>query len=86
MADEFKDMAEGLSDPADSLAAVTPHDTNVLPNIPKALWIGTAGNISIVANDDSTPVLLKNVQGLLPVRAKIVRATGTTAADIVAML
>jgi hypothetical protein len=85
MADEFAGYPELMSDPADSLAAVVLNDGADLPRVPKALWVGVLGDVSVIAKDDADPVVLKGVQGLLPVRARRVRATGTTATDIVAL-
>jgi hypothetical protein len=67
--------------------AVTPHDSNALAAIPRALYVGTGGTITLRLADDSADVVLKNVQGgqVLDVQASYVRATGTTAADIVAL-
>lgn len=73
--------------PASSLAAVTPSDADELAAIPRALFVGTGGNITLRAADDSADVLLKNVPSgaVLDIQARYIRATGTTAADIVAL-
>lgn len=59
--------------------AITKHDTNELPQVPRAIWMGTAGDIAL----DS--VVHKNVASgtLLLVSPSKVNATGTTAADLV---
>lgn len=74
--------------PAKSLRAITPHDTNELAFVAKALYVGGGGNISIVAQEDTAPITLTGVVAgqIIPVRAKIVRATGTTATGIVALI
>jgi hypothetical protein len=73
--------------PAKSLRAVTPHDTNELEYVSKALFIGTGGTLSLIAQEDTAAVSLTVVAGqIVPVRAKIVRATGTTATGIVALI
>jgi hypothetical protein len=74
--------------PAKSLRAVTPHDTNELEYVSKALFIGTGGTLSLIAQEDTAAVTLANVAAgqIVPVRAKIVRATGTTATGIVALI
>lgn len=74
--------------PASSVVAVTPHDTNpISPARPRALWVGTAGNVTLRGIDDTTDAVIKNVPAgtMLALRASHVRATGTTAADIVAL-
>ena len=74
--------------PATRLRAVTPNDTNELLFVTKALYIGVAGNLSLIAQEDSAAVTLTAVAAgsIIPVRAKIVRATGTTASGIVALI
>lgn len=72
--------------PARKLRAVTPNDSTDLAAGPcKALLIGGAGTISVIAVDDSSEVSLTVAAGILPVRAKRVRSTGTTATGIVAL-
>lgn len=75
------------SAPGRALRAVTPHATLELPDGPcRALKIGGAGNISIIARDDTDAVILAVAAGeLLPIQARAVRATGTTATGIVAI-
>ena len=86
MADKFSDI-DLLDGSARKLAAVTPHDTNELADVTKALYVGGAGNVSVIATDDSVAVTFVGVPAgsVLPVRAKIVRSTSTTASNIVAM-
>ena len=75
------------SGPAGALGAVTPNDGTDLPAVAKALWIGGAGNVSIIAENDTAPVTLNSVAAgtMITVRVKRVRATGTTATNIVAL-
>ena len=87
MADRFQNRADEVFFAARSLRAVTPHDTNELPFIPKALRFDAAGTVSIIAADDTAPVTLTVIAGeVLVVRARIVRATGTSATGIVALI
>lgn len=87
MTDHFQSAADSVSAPARSALAVTPHDTNPLPDIPKALFVGTAGTITMRGVDGTADQLWKNVPAgaILPFRARFVRATGTSAADILAL-
>lgn len=75
------------SDPSPTALAVVPHDTNALATTARALFVGTGGNLTVRLVDDSADVLFKGVAAgsILPVQASHVRATGTTAADIVAL-
>lgn len=67
--------------------AVTPHDVTVVPGPTRALWVGGAGNLTVVMKDDNASVLIENVpQGtLLPISVKLVMATGTSATKIIAL-
>lgn len=88
MADQFSSVADAVFAPANRAVAVAPHDTNALADVPKALFVGSGGTIVLRAAGSTADVTLKGVAAgaILPVRASHVRATGTTAADIVALL
>lgn len=73
---------------AAKLRAVTPHASNELPEGPcRALYVGVGGNINLIAEDDTDPISFVGVQAgaIIPVRAKAVRVSGTTATNLVAM-
>lgn len=72
--------------PAQTFAAVTPHDSTNLTTIARALYVGTGGDVVIVGLDN-VAVTFKNVPSgtLLPCVARRVNATGTGAQDIVAL-
>lgn len=64
--------------------AVTPHATN--PNPATALYIGVSGDVVAQVYGSATDVTFKAVPvGILPVRVLFVRATGTTATNILAL-
>jgi hypothetical protein len=65
-------------------AAVTPHDTNELPIYAKALYVGVAGDVKLTTVDGSTATFKAPV-GVLPVTAKVVFSTGSTATNIIAL-
>lgn len=77
--------AEDVS-PADGAEAVTPHDTNEMTYISRALWIGGAGTMTVVTQAGET-ILFSGIPAgtIIPIRVKIVKATGTTATLIVAL-
>jgi hypothetical protein len=84
--DSFANRADHVSAPATSCVPVTPHDTNPLPSVPKALYVGTGGDIVIRGPHGADATFVGVPSGtVLPVRAAYVRASGTTAADIVAL-
>lgn len=87
MDDRFGTFSDSVSSPANSAVAVTPHDSNALPFLPKALYVGTGGDITLRAKYDDADVVFVGVPSgaMLSVRATHVRATGTSASDIVAM-
>jgi hypothetical protein len=87
MADQFANIADSISAPATRTVAVTPHDSNALGDIPKALYVGTGGTIVMRGVRGTVDQSWKNVPSgaILPFRAQYVRATGTSAADILAL-
>lgn len=87
MADRFDTQTDSLSQPARDAFAITPHDTSEIDPLPKAIFVGTGGNITLRAADGSADVVFKNVASgqILDVRARFIRTTGTTAADIVGL-
>lgn len=83
-------MAAQGSDPATSAVAVVPSDVSAVTSIPngkcRALYVGVTGNITLRTDDDDSDVLFSNVPvGVFPVNAYWVKATGTTATNIVAL-
>ena len=67
------------SAPADDLFAITPSDTVALATVPKALLVTVAGNVA-VRGTGAAPVTLAVTAGqILPIRARYVYATNTTA-------
>lgn len=72
---------------ASRLVAVTPSDSANLAEVSRALWVGGAGNIAILADEDSVAVLISGVPAgtVLPIRARRVNSTNTTATLIVAL-
>jgi hypothetical protein len=73
-----------VSDPAKFGGAVTPSDSTVLTPT-RALYVGTAGNVSVLMMNGVT-VTFSNVQaGILPIQVTQVLATGTTASNIIAL-
>jgi hypothetical protein len=87
MADKFSQAADQVSAPATRAVSVTPHDGNALADIPKALFVGTGGDITMRGVAGAADSVWKNVPSgsIVPFRAQYVRAAGTTAADILAL-
>ena len=65
--------------------AVTASDATLIP-VTRSLYVGTGGNLTVRMAEDQTNVTFANVPaGVFPVQVDRVLATGTTAADIVAL-
>lgn len=68
-------------------AVITPSDSTDLATYPKAVYVGTTGNVTMIgarAPSGASGVAWKNVpsSSLLPARPRRILATGTTATDI----
>ena len=89
MVDFFASNSEGLDSPADNYYAITPSDSADLPFRPRAIYVGTGGNLVLREQQGGggTAVTFTNVPNgaVLPVRAWRVVATGTTASNIVGL-
>lgn len=71
--------------PAERASAVTPHDTNEIASVCRALYIGGGGNIT-VRMGGANVVFVAVPQGtILPIRTDMVLSSGTTATSIVAL-
>jgi hypothetical protein len=85
MASDFTPSNPGAMFSAYKLAAVTPSDSTDLGAV-RALFVGGAGDISVLAQGDSSPVVFTVPAGIiLPIFASKVYATGTDATNIIAM-
>ncbi|HMC90969.1 MAG TPA: hypothetical protein VKI45_00780 [Allosphingosinicella sp.] len=87
MSDGFSNVIDSVSAPARRAEAVVASDTQPLAEVPKALFVGTGGSVTMRGVGGGADQLWKNVADgtLLPFRAEYVRATGTTASDILAL-
>lgn len=84
--DKFSDYPTSLTAPARDAAAVVPNDAADLAVLPRALYIGQAGDVSArLAGGQSVVFRALQAGSLLPVRVAGVNATGTTASDILAL-
>ena len=83
--DPYESLAESLSEPSRNPFVITPHDFFEVSIVPKRIFIGTGGDITLRGIDGTADVVYKNVADgvYLNVRPQYVRATGTSAADII---
>lgn len=87
MSDIFQDKVGGLESPAREAYAVTPDDGANLAVFARSLYIGASGSLVVDMVGSGASVTFVNVPvGILPIRVKRVRATGTTAGSIVALV
>lgn len=78
--DQYRSASRNIRNSAEKSFSVSPHDDNDLAVVTRGLWIGGAGDVSLILLGDTDPQLFEGVQAgsLLPFRVKRVRATGTT--------
>lgn len=72
--------------PYSDAAAITKSDDDELPRVTNALYVGGAGNLSVVMADGGDPVTLMAVPvgAVLPIRVRQV-LNATTATNLVAL-
>ena len=85
MADVYADRATGLSDPVNAAVAVTPHDSNLLTQVSRALYVGATGDLVVTMANGVDVTFVAVPVGIMPLRVLRVKATGTTASSIVSL-
>lgn len=76
---------EGL--PALDAFAITPSDSTNFTDVARSIYVGVAGNIAVVTLAGNTVTFVGAAAGsVLPVAAKRVNATNTTATNLVGLL
>jgi hypothetical protein len=85
--DTFGAVLDSLIAPARNCFSITPNDNASLPFLPKAIYVGTGGNLVVRAIDSNSDVTFTNVASgtILDVRVTSIRAAGTTAANLVGL-
>lgn len=87
MTNPFSGRAVPISGPATDLIPVTPSDAADLPSTAIALYVTDAGDVAIdTVSGGATRVVALAANSLLPVGVRRVRATGTTAGGIHALV
>lgn len=72
-------------DSYDFAAAISPSDTVDLPKAARAIYVGGAGNISVIMMSGETVTFNSVPVGILPIKVKRIRSTGTTATNMIAL-
>ena len=71
--------------PATRVVDITPDDDTDI-DLPRAVWVGVAGNLSVMNIDGTTATIVGIPAGImLPIRPRRIRVTDTTAASINAL-
>jgi len=87
MADNFATHNPGLDSPAEDAFAITPHDTNDLAQVTRGIYVGGAGDLTVVTKGGTTVLFSAVPAGVvLPVRAAKVKSTGTAATSLVGLV
>jgi hypothetical protein len=83
---DFDRFQNQLNSPARRAVAITPSDADELPFVTRWIYVGTAGNLTVVLVDGDQ-VTFSNVPAgsWMYLMARQVRATATTAANLIAM-
>lgn len=86
MSDNFASETDTLASSARRPYAVIPDDSASLALVPKGIYVGTGGDVTLRGIDAATDVTYRNLPdaSYIAVRASHVRATGTTAANLIA--
>lgn len=82
----FASRSASLSGPATDIVPVTPNDAADLPDIAIALYVETGGTLSLVTVSGGERQLAVADHSILPVGVRRVRADGTTALGIHALV
>lgn len=87
MTDIFDEYNSGLESPARNAFAITPNDSTDLTTYTRGIYIGSAGDVAVTLAGDTSPVTFVGLLAgtILPVRAKRVLVTGTSAGSLVGL-
>lgn len=86
MADLFASTTPSLTSPAIDGQPVVPSNTALLAQVSRAIYVGTAGDISAeLASGTQVTFIAVPAGMILPLRLRKIRATGTSAQNIVAL-
>lgn len=79
-------MANNYDFPFRRAVAITPHDTNVsITGKPIAIYVGVGGIINMTINGVDVVFKGATAGSILPIRPTAIKATTTTATDMVAL-
>ncbi|MFK7793143.1 MAG: hypothetical protein AB8B88_10795 [Devosiaceae bacterium] len=86
MSDPFSRHMSGLESPASDGFAITPTDGVDLATVTRAIYVGGAGDVTVMMKSGASVTLVGVPEGaVLPLRVVQVPATGTTATNLVGL-
>lgn len=85
MPDTFDTMGDSADLPSRTPFSIVPDDSAPLPQVVKGIYVGTGGTVVLRGVGGASDVTYRNLPdaSYIGVRASHVRATGTTATDLV---
>lgn len=85
--DNYRALGDSISAPSRNCFAIIPDDVQDLPEVPKAIYVGSGGRITLRSVDGASDVVFAGIASgtILPVRATAIRATGTDASDLLGL-
>ncbi|WP_417310546.1 spike base protein, RCAP_Rcc01079 family [Devosia sp.] len=87
MQDRYSSRAAGSDGPATHGFAITPDDGSDLAETTRAIYVGTAGDLVAVLTSGAELTFASVPSGsVLPVRADRIRATATSAGDLIGLV
>lgn len=87
MGDVYDIFRTHLESPAKDAFAISGNDSTDLANSTRSIYVGGSGNIKLTTIDGSTVTFNGAIAGsILPIRAKRIFSTGTTATNLIGLL
>lgn len=85
MTDSLQNHSDTAMAPSRAPFAIIPNDSAELPAIPKGIYVGTGGHVTLRGVGANADVTYRNLPdaSYIAVRAQYVRATGTSASDLI---
>lgn len=79
---------DSVTSPSRNWFDIVPDDNTDLSFVPKAIFVGTGGDLVVASASTDSEVIFRNVPSgsVLDIRPAAVRETGTTAADLVGLI
>lgn len=87
MTDRYSGHAKSLSSPADHGFPISPSDSLDLTEPTRAIYVGTGGNLAVTLLSGAELTLANIPTGsIVPIRIRRIKATNTTATNLVGLV